>query len=203
MRKNKWTTPRQSRWGIKTNATDFCVVPCILTSPDFGDISWLLLRLHIDPPYSNNNHLSKTYHPKASAWLQDEGEKFLWQLYFTALMIFLGAFPGTLCTKKWTRFLSNLISKKWISNRSSIPRQISLNVFETDSLKIFLLYLIGQTKWYKSRLFVVTLMDMFTHIHKATYLYATPQTEPRGILLIKDKDGNFWVADSTGYLPGH
>ena len=26
---------------------------------------------------------------------------------------------------------------------------------------------------------------MFTHIHKSTYLYATPETEPRGILLIK------------------
>ncbi len=31
----------------------------------------------------------------------------------------------------------------------------------------------------------MTLMNMFTHIHKVTYLYATPEAEPRGILLIK------------------
>ena len=33
----------------------------------------------------------------------------------------------------------------------------------------------------------MTLMNMFTHIHKVTYLYATPEAEPRGILLIKSK----------------
>jgi len=32
---------------------------------------------------------------------------------------------------------------------------------------------------------VVALMDMLTHIHKSTYAYATPEAEPRGILLIK------------------
>lgn len=35
--------------------------------------------------------------------------------------------------------------------------------------------------------FVMTLMNMFTHIHKSTHLYATPEAEPRGILLIKEK----------------
>jgi len=27
---------------------------------------------------------------------------------------------------------------------------------------------------------VVALMDMLTHIHKSTYLYATPEAEPSG-----------------------
>jgi hypothetical protein len=35
---------------------------------------------------------------------------------------------------------------------------------------------------------------MFTHIHKVTYLYATPEAEPRGILLIKPK-----LTEITGY----
>jgi len=37
----------------------------------------------------------------------------------------------------------------------------------------------------KQQTFIMTLMDMLTHIHKTTYLYATPEAEPRGILLIK------------------
>lgn len=37
----------------------------------------------------------------------------------------------------------------------------------------------------KKQTFVMTFMDMFTHNHKYKYLYATPEAEPRGILLIK------------------
>jgi len=33
--------------------------------------------------------------------------------------------------------------------------------------------------------FVMTFVNMFTHVHKYKYLYATPEAEPRGILLIK------------------
>ena len=32
--------------------------------------------------------------------------------------------------------------------------------------------------------FVVTLVNMFAHTHKCKYPYATPEAEPRGILLI-------------------
>ena len=32
----------------------------------------------------------------------------------------------------------------------------------------------------------MTLVNMFTHKYKNTYLYATPEAEPRGILLIKE-----------------
>ncbi|HCE54351.1 MAG: substrate-binding domain-containing protein [Lutibacter sp.] len=37
----------------------------------------------------------------------------------------------------------------------------------------------------------MTLRNMLTHIHKPTYYYATPEAEPRGILLIKDLDSSF------------
>jgi hypothetical protein len=33
--------------------------------------------------------------------------------------------------------------------------------------------------------FIIALMNMFTHNTKNTYLYATPDAERRGILLIK------------------
>lgn len=43
----------------------------------------------------------------------------------------------------------------------------------------------------KKQTFIMTLVDMLTHINKYTYLYATPEAEPRGILLIKNrKDEN-------------
>jgi len=31
----------------------------------------------------------------------------------------------------------------------------------------------------------MTLMNMITHTHKSTYLYVTPEAEPRGILWLK------------------
>jgi len=40
-------------------------------------------------------------------------------------------------------------------------------------------------KMIKKQTLVMTFMDMFTHNHKYKYLYATPEAEPRGILLIK------------------
>ncbi|MGK0495585.1 MAG: hypothetical protein ACJAU2_001978 [Maribacter sp.] len=40
--------------------------------------------------------------------------------------------------------------------------------------------------------FVVTLVNMFAHTHKCNYHYATPEAEPRGILLIKkQKHGQY------------
>ncbi|MGK0494142.1 MAG: hypothetical protein ACJAU2_000518, partial [Maribacter sp.] len=40
-------------------------------------------------------------------------------------------------------------------------------------------------KMIQKQAFVVTLVNMFAHTHKCNYHYATPEAEPRGILLIK------------------
>jgi hypothetical protein len=42
-------------------------------------------------------------------------------------------------------------------------------------------------KMTQKQTFVMAFMDMFTHIHKYKYLYATPEAVPRGILMIKDQ----------------
>jgi len=68
-------------------------------------------------------------------------------------------------------------------------------------------------KMIQKQTLVVALMDMLTHIHKSTYLYATPEAEPRGILLIKeafklklyegytDKEIQTYLADNGLHIP--
>jgi len=85
---------------------------------------------------------------------------------------------------------SRPISKKWISYRSSIPRQISLNVTETSSLRTVLLYLIGQTKWYKSRLLLWLLWICSLIPTKIHIITLHPRQRIRGIHRLKTISNN-------------
>ncbi len=46
----------------------------------------------------------------------------------------------------------------------------------------------------------MTLMNMFTHKNKSTYLYATPEAEPRGILSIKKEVEDFIFTDGESVI---
>lgn len=74
------------------------------------------------------------------------------------------------------------------------------NLFESDTNLItqnFSPIFYRTYKMIQKQALVMTFVDMFTHTHKYKYLYATPEAEPRGILLIKF----FIVSKMTSQCP--
>ncbi len=51
----------------------------------------------------------------------------------------------------------------------------------TGSVRVFLLYFTGQTKWYSKECLVMTFMDVFAHRQMLPPLGTNPAPEVRGI----------------------